>query len=164
MPNELIETFSFRFFSFITNRKQQNVTWHWSYRHASLTSAVHFLTARTPFFDGKNPFSGKWNTPEFLHYLNLTSTRWRLKVRFLHMYGTIYINVTSVCIFVGCWPWSIRGHTHRWRESTSALLFFFFDDPKSSDKPFEFLLYKTNIDYIFSCVCIVINHRRRHSL
>ena len=24
--------------------------------------------------------------------------------------------VTSMGIFIGCWPWSIRGHTHRWRQ------------------------------------------------
>ena len=31
-------------------------------------------------------------------------------------YYSLYNNVTSVCIFIGCWPWSIKGHTHRWRQ------------------------------------------------
>ena len=30
------------------------------------------------------------------------------------VYTYLYNNVTSVGIFIGCWPWSIKGHTHRW--------------------------------------------------
>ena len=76
----------------------------------------------------------------------------------------LYNNVTSVCIFIGCWLWSIKGHTHRWRQihaiSRQRTCFSFFMPPKSFKKPFEFLLYKT----IFPCVCTVIDHRRRHSV
>ena len=28
-------------------------------------------------------------------------------------YRDLYNNVTSVCVFIGCWPWSIRWHTYR---------------------------------------------------
>ena len=49
-------------------------------------------------------------------------------------YITLYNNVTSVCIFIGCWSWSIKGHTHRWRQIhvrfTSADLLFFFHAPQ----------------------------------
>ena len=41
----------------------------------------------------------------------------------------LYNNVTSVGI--GCWPWSIKGHTHMdGVKSTSADLFLFFHAPK----------------------------------
>ena len=49
-----------------------------------------------------------------------------------------------MCIFIGCWPWSIKGHiqmTSNPRQITSAHLFFF---QKSFNKPFQFFLYKTN--------------------
>ena len=29
-------------------------------------------------------------------------------------YPLLYNNVTSLCIFIGCWPWSMKAHTHRW--------------------------------------------------
>ena len=60
----------------------------------------------------------------------------------------LYNNVTSVCILIGCWPWSIKEHTHRWRQihvrSRQQTCFSFFIPQKSFNKPFEFLLYKTN--------------------
>ena len=52
----------------------------------------------------------------------------------------IYNNETYLFIFIGCWPWSIRGHTQmtsKSRQITSAnLLIFFFSSPlKSFNKP-----------------------------
>ena len=44
----------------------------------------------------------------------------------------IYNNVTSVFIFIGCWPWSIKGHTHRCvaRQIHVSRLVFLFHAPK----------------------------------
>ena len=96
--------------------------------------------------------------------------------------------MTSVCIFIGCWPWSIKGHTQmaqnrdqpvtnyilcRWRQihvrTHQQTCFSFFMPRKSGaavhklrksfNKPFEFLLYETNRLH-FPCVCTVIDHRR----
>ena len=61
-----------------------------------------------------------------------------------------------MCIFIGCWPWSIKGHTHRWRQihvrSRQRTCFSFFMPQtfrKIFKKPIEFLLYKTNtVDYV----------------
>ena len=53
-------------------------------------------------------------------------------------------------IFIGCWPWSIKGHTQMAsnpRRITSA----------------DFYCIK-QIDNIFPCMCTVIDHRRRHSV
>ena len=47
--------------------------------------------------------------------------------------------------------------------NTSADLFFFFNDQKSFNKSLDFYCIK-QIDYIIPCVCIVIDHRRRHSV
>ena len=33
--------------------------------------------------------------------------------------------MTSVGIAIGCWPWSIKGHTHRWRQIHVSRLVFF---------------------------------------
>ena len=79
----------------------------------------------------------------------------------------LYSNVTSVCIFIGCWPWStcIKGHTHRWRQihvrSRKQTCFSFFVPPKYFNKPFEFLLYKTIISH-FS-VCVYCNRSQKTS-
>ena len=51
--------------------------------------------------------------------------------------------------------------THRWRQITSADLFFFFRAPKSFNKPFEFLLYKTN--KLHFLVCVYCNRSQRTS-
>ena len=64
----------------------------------------------------------------------------------------LYNNVTSVCIFIGCWPWSIKGHTHTdgvksTSDHVSRLVFLFSCPQKSFNKPFEFLLYKNYLDY-----------------
>ena len=68
----------------------------------------------------------------------------------------LYCNVTSVCIFIGCWPWCIKGHTHRWRQihvgSRQQTCFSFFMPRKSFNKLFEFLLYKTNRLHFSACV------------
>ena len=56
-------------------------------------------------------------------------------------------NATSVCIFIGCWAWSIKGHTQmasihvRSRQQTC---FSFFMPQRSFNKPYEFFLYKRN--------------------
>ena len=94
-------------------------------------------------------------------------------------YHNLYNNATTVCIFIACCPWSIRGYTrgythrwrqihggytHRWRQihvwSGRRLLFWSFSMPQTFHKIFnklsQFLLYK-----IFPCVCSVIDHKRR---
>ena len=74
-------------------------------------------------------------------------------------YYSPHNNVTSVCIFIGCWPWSIRGPTHRWREihvrSRQLTFLSFFMPPKSHkifNKPYEFLSYKTNRSHFSLCM------------
>ena len=72
--------------------------------------------------------------------------------------NNLYNNVTSVGIFIGCWLWSIKlKDTHRdGVKSTSGsrqrTWFSFFMPQKSFNKPFEFLLYKTNRLHFFLCV------------
>ena len=56
----------------------------------------------------------------------------------------IYTITWLVCIFIGCWSWSIKEtHTDGVR-SRQWTCFSFFMPPKSFNKPFECLLYKTN--------------------
>ena len=60
----------------------------------------------------------------------------------------LYNNVTSVCIFIGCWL--VRDilkdkHTQVVSNPCQKTCFSLFMPPKSFNKPFEFLLYKTNI-------------------
>ena len=75
------------------------------------------------------------------------------------MYIHLYNNVT-VCIFIGCSPWSIKGDTYRWRQihvrSRQETCFVFFVPEKSLNKPFGVVLYKRNR---FPFVCTVIDHR-----
>ena len=76
----------------------------------------------------------------------------------------IYNNVTSVGIFIGCWPRSIKGHTQMAsnpRQITSANLFFFFHAPKILQETIWFLLYKTNRQH-FS-VCVYCNRSQKTS-
>ena len=47
------------------------------------------------------------------------------------------------------------------RQITSADLFFFFHAPNPSINHVNFYCIK-QVDYIFRCVCSVIDHRRRH--
>ena len=62
-----------------------------------------------------------------------------------------------MCIFIGCWSWSIKGHTQiasNPRQITSADLFFFFHAPKAFyciKKQKAFYCIK-QIDNIFPCV------------
>ena len=76
-------------------------------------------------------------------------------VRFVNNWD-LYNNVTSVCIFICCWPWSIKGHVHRWRQihvrSRQQICFSFFMPPKFFNKLSEFLLYKTNRLHFSLCV------------
>ena len=55
----------------------------------------------------------------------------------------------SIYIYIYIYIWSSLEHT---RHITSANLFFFFHAPKSFNKPFEFLLYKTNRLHFSVCV------------
>ena len=67
-----------------------------------------------------------------------------------------YNDVTSVSIFIGFWPWTIKGHTYRWRQihvrSRQQTCFSFFMPQKSFNKPFKFLLYTTNRLHFPACV------------
>ena len=73
-------------------------------------------------------------------------------------YSLLYNNATFVCMFIGCCPWSIRWHTHRWCQ---IVFFVFFHAPnmkhltRSSINHLNFYCIK-RIDYIFPCVCTVI--------
>ena len=69
---------------------------------------------------------------------------WSRFIWFDHSFDPIH-RITIVCILIGCWPWSI------FVSSRQQTCFSFFMPPKSFNKPFEFLLYKTN------------DHTRRHS-
>ena len=81
----------------------------------------------------------------------------------------LYNNVTSVCIFIGCWPWSIKGHTQMSNPrqihviSRQRTCFSFFMPPNPSINHLNFYCTKQT-DNIFPCVCTVIEHRRRHSV
>ena len=91
------------------------------------------------------------------------------------IYTTLCNNVISLCIFIGCWPWCIKGHTQRWRQihirSRQRTCFSFFMPPNSFNKPFEFLLYKTNRLHFSVRGAVILNrlektckeHRSRHS-
>ena len=71
-------------------------------------------------------------------------------------------NVTSVSIFIGCWPWSIKGHSHKWRQIHVSRLVFLFSYPKNpSINQLNFYCIK-QIDYIFR-VCTVIDHMQKTS-
>ena len=81
------------------------------------------------------------------------------------VYTSLYNNVTSVCIFIGCWPWSIKGHTQmasnpRHADHVSGLVFVFSCPPNPSVNHLNFYCIK-QVDYIFPCVCTVISHTRR---
>ena len=82
----------------------------------------------------------------------------------VHMKGIVplYNNVISVCIFIGGWPWSIKGHTHRWRQIHVNRLVFLFSCPKNpSINHLNFYCIK-QIDYIFS-VCVYCNRSQKTS-
>ena len=75
------------------------------------------------------------------------------------MQGYLYNNVTSMCILIGCWSWSIKGHT----QMASWLIFLFSYSQNSQINHLNFYCIK-QIDYIFPCVCTVKDHKRRHSV
>ena len=77
-------------------------------------------------------------------------------IRLAIIYNPLHNNVTSVCILIGCSPWSIKGHTYKWRQIHVSGLVLLFSCPQKPpiifNKPFEFLLYKTNRLHFFVCV------------
>ena len=64
-----------------------------------------------------------------------------------------------MCIFIGCWPWSIKRHTHRWRRinaiSRQRICFSFYMPKNPSINHLNFYCIK-QIDKIFPCVWTVI--------
>ena len=68
----------------------------------------------------------------------------------------LYNNVTSVCIFSDCWPWSTKGHTHRRHQihvnSCEHILVFLFSCPKNPSINHLNFYFIKQIDYIFPCV------------
>ena len=66
-----------------------------------------------------------------------------------HSFDVLYSNVTSVSIFFGCRLWSVRGHTHRWRQihvrQVSRLVFLFSCPPNPSINHFNFYCIKLEI-------------------
>ena len=75
----------------------------------------------------------------------------------------LYNNTCSFCIFIGRELCVIKVHTHGWRQlmawSNLANLF------RGSSHDFCQLYYSIKqIDFIFLCVCTVIDHRWRHSV
>ena len=82
----------------------------------------------------------------------------------------LYNNVISVCISIGCWPWSInKWHTHTDRVKHVRLrqltCFSIFMPQKSFNINHLNFYYRKQIDYIFPCVCVctLIDHKWRHS-
>ena len=80
---------------------------------------------------------------------------------------SVYNNVTSVCILIDCWSWSIKGHTHRWHQmhpirSCQRTCFSFFMPPKSFNRSFEFLLYKR--DRLHFPVLVYCNRSQKAAL
>ena len=71
-----------------------------------------------------------------------------------------------MCIFIGCWLWSIKGHTHRWRQihvrSRQQTCFSFFMPQKPSINHLNFYCIK-QIDNIFPCVCVYCNRSQKTS-
>ena len=61
---------------------------------------------------------------------------------------SVYNNVTSVCILIDCWSWSIKGHTHRWRQMhpirSCCGLVFLFSCPRKPSINYVNFLYKRN--------------------
>ena len=73
----------------------------------------------------------------------------------IHNYNTLYINVTFVCIFIGCWPWSIKGHTQiasNQCQITSADLFFFFHAPQILQNTIWIFIVYIYIKLYFYCL------------
>ena len=81
----------------------------------------------------------------------------------IDVYWSLYNNTCSFCIFIGCELCVIKVHTHGWLQlmawSNLAHLF------RRSSHDFCQLYYNIKqIDFIFLCICTVIDHRWRHSV
>ena len=80
------------------------------------------------------------------------------------IWGRLYNNVTSVCIFIGCRPWSVKGHTDGVKihvRSRQQTCFSFPMPHKYFNKSFEFLFYKTN--RLHFSVCVYCNRSQKTS-
>ena len=87
----------------------------------------------------------------------------KIIVLLLAIYRALYNNTCSLCIFIGRELCVIKVHTHGWRQlmAWSNLANFF----RGSSHDFCQLYYNIKqIDFIFLCVCTVIDHRWRHSV
>ena len=83
----------------------------------------------------------------------MSNNTFPFRFRVYNITSTIYTITCSVCILIGCWPWSIKGHTHRWHQISSA--------PKIFNKPIEFLSCKTN--RLHFSVCVYCNRSQKTS-
>ena len=112
---------------------------HWYYTYLGMTSFPPVLqSAPCAYFISYFPIALTLSI-SFSSEGNRISKQWPP----LWYLNKIYNNVTSVFIFIDCWPWSIKGHTQMCRASNPRQQtgFSFFMPPKSFNKPFEFLLY-----------------------
>ena len=76
----------------------------------------------------------------------------------------IYTITWLLCAFSLVVDRDLLKNTHRWRQIHVNRLVFLFSCPKNhSISHLNFYRIK-QIDYIFPCVCSVIDHRRRHSV
>ena len=71
--------------------------------------------------------------------------------------------MTSLCIFIGCWPWSIKGHTEMTSYHDRGLVFLLSSPQNRSINHLKCCCRK-QIDAIFPCLCTVIDHRKRHNV
>ena len=84
-------------------------------------------------------------------------TAWSVCI-YIYLYNN---DVTSVCIFIGCWPWSIKGHTRRWREIHVSRLLFLFSCPKNpSINHLNFYCIKQRLHF---SVCVYCNRSQKTS-
>ena len=94
---------------------------------------------------------------EWYIYVKMTASHYT-KTMFHHC---LYNNVTSVCIFNGCWLWSIREHTHtcRWRQIhvryVSGLVFLFPCTENPSINHITFFRVCVHTYYIFHTYYII---------
>ena len=100
---------------------------HWYYMYSGMTSLTPVLqSAPCAYFISYFPIALTLSI-SFSSEGNRISKQWPP----LWYLNKIYNNVTSVFIFIGCWPWSIKGHTHRWvaRQIHVSRLVFLFSCP-----------------------------------
>ena len=74
----------------------------------------------------------------------------------------VYNYVTSVCIFIGCWPWSIKDDAHRWRQFHVSRFVFLFSWPKNPSINHLNVYWIKQIDNIFS-VSVYCNRPQKTS-